>query len=79
MALDVKNAFGQVASRKFDVQRPKEDKSGLTTIDVNQGANGQLQGTPRGNQPMQPARPGAPPIVPGAQLPPGHPAIPQGQ
>jgi NADH-quinone oxidoreductase subunit L len=79
VALDVKNAFGQVASRNFDVQRPKEDKSGLTTIDVNQGSNGQLQGTPRGNQPMQPARPGAPPIMPGAQLPPGHPAIPQGQ
>jgi NADH-quinone oxidoreductase subunit L len=79
VALEVKNAFGQVASRKYDVQRPKEDKSGATTIDVTQGANGQLQGTPRGNQPPQPARPSAPPILPGAQLPPGHPAIPQGQ
>jgi hypothetical protein len=70
VALEVKNAFGQVASNKFDVTRPKEDKSGVTTVDVTQGSNGQLQGTPR---------PGGPPILPGTQLPPGHPAIPQGQ
>jgi NADH-quinone oxidoreductase subunit L len=70
VALEVKNAFGQVASHKFDVTRPKEDKSGVTTVDVTQGSNGQLQGTPR---------PGGPPILPGTQLPPGHPAIPQGQ
>jgi len=76
VALSVKNAFGQVASRKFEVKRPREDKSGVT--EVAQGANGQPQGTPRGNQPQQPARPSAPPIPAGAQLPPGHPAI-QGQ
>jgi hypothetical protein len=68
--LEVKNAFGQVAERDFELSRPKEDKSGLTTIDVNRGANGQLQGTPR-----PAAKPGgqAPPIQPGMQLPPGHP------
>jgi NADH-quinone oxidoreductase subunit L len=76
VSLEVKNAFGQVATRKFELTRPKPDKSGLTTIDVTQGANGQLQGTPR---PSQPGRPNAPPILPGAQLPAGHPAIPQGE
>ncbi len=78
--LEVKNAFGQIAKHKFHLSRPRPDKSGATTIDVTQGANGQLQGTPRpGNQPSQPGRPSAPPILPGAQLPPGHPAIPQGE
>ena len=74
VVLEVKNAFGQVAKRKFDLQRPKVDMSGV--IDVTQGANGQLQGTPRPAQ--QPGRPAAPPILPGAQLPAGHPALPQG-
>jgi NADH-quinone oxidoreductase subunit L len=79
VSLEVKNAFGQVATRKFDLKRPRPDKSGVTTIDVTQGANGQLQGTPRAgnNGQPQPGRP-APAIMPGAQLPPGHPAI-QGQ
>ncbi len=76
VSLEVKNAFGQVATRKFELTRPKPDKSGLTTIDVTQGANGQLPGTPR---PSQPGRPSAPPILPGAQLPAGHPAIRQGE
>ena len=74
VVLEVKNAFGQVAKRKFGLQRPKVDLSGV--IDVTQGANGQLQGTPRPAQ--QPGRPAAPPILPGAQLPAGHPALPQG-
>jgi hypothetical protein len=74
VVLEVKNAFGQVAKRKFDLQRPKVDMTGV--IDVTQGANGQLQGTPRPAQ--QPGRPAAPPIPPGAQLPAGHPALPQG-
>jgi NADH-quinone oxidoreductase subunit L len=76
VVLEVKNAFGQVATRKFDVLRPKVDMTGI--IDVTQGANGQLQGTPRPAQPQQPGRPAAPPILPGAQLPAGHPALPQG-
>jgi NADH-quinone oxidoreductase subunit L len=79
VALEVKNAFGQVAKRSFEVARPRVDMSGLTTIDVTQGANGRLQGTPRPPQPSQPGRPNAPPIMPGAQLPAGHPAIPQGE
>jgi NADH-quinone oxidoreductase subunit L len=74
VSLEVKNAFGQVAKRKFDVSRPKPDLSGVTTVDVNQDANGRLQGTVR----PQPGRQ-APPILPGAQLPAGHPALPQGQ
>jgi NADH-quinone oxidoreductase subunit L len=69
VTLEVKNAFGQVAERQFELARPKEDKSGLTTIDVSRGANGQLRGNPRPGQ--------APPIQPGA-LPPGHPVVPQG-
>ena len=73
--LEVRNAFGQVAKRRFELERPKVDLSGVTTIDVQQGANGQLQGTPR---PSQPGRPSAPAILPGAQMPAGHPAIPQG-
>jgi NADH-quinone oxidoreductase subunit L len=78
--LEVKNAFGQVAQRKFELTRPKVDKSGFTTIDVNQRADGQLQGTPRpAGQPPQPGRPNGPPILPGAKLPPGHPAVPQGE
>jgi NADH-quinone oxidoreductase subunit L len=77
--LEVMNAFGQVAKRKFELSRPKVDLSGLTTIDVNQGADGKLQGTPRAPQAPQPGRPNAPPIMPGAQLPAGHPAIPRGQ
>jgi NADH-quinone oxidoreductase subunit L len=75
--LEVKNAFGQVAERKFELSRPKEDKSALTTIDVTRGANGQLQGSPRPIGKPQPGQ--AAPIQPGAQLPAGHPAIPQGQ
>jgi NADH-quinone oxidoreductase subunit L len=83
VGLQVKSAFGQRAVRTFDVVRPKPDRSGLTTIDVRQGADGRLQGTPRapgqprppGGQPFQPGR-GAPPIMPGAQMPAGHPAIP---
>jgi NADH-quinone oxidoreductase subunit L len=59
--LEVKNAFGQVATRSFELARPKPDKSGLSD---------------RAPEQPQPARPGAPP--PGNQLPPGHPAIPQG-
>jgi NADH-quinone oxidoreductase subunit L len=59
--LEVKNAFGQVATRSFELARPKPDKSGLSD---------------RAPEQLQPARPGAPP--PGNQLPPGHPAIPQG-
>jgi NADH-quinone oxidoreductase subunit L len=77
VSLEVKNAFGQVAKRKFELQRPKVDMSGV--IDVTRGANGQLQGTPRPPQPSQPGRPNAPPILPGAQLPAGHPAVPQGE
>jgi len=76
--LEVRNAFGQVAKRDFELSRPKVDLSGVTTIDVQQGANGQLQGTPR-QKPSQPGRPNAPAIPPGAQLPAGHPAIPKGQ
>jgi hypothetical protein len=83
VGLEVKNAFGQVATHKFALKRPKPDMSGLTTIDVQRGANGQLQGTPRpGGALGMPVRPGAlqaPPIPQGAKLPPGHPAIPQGQ
>ena len=71
--LEVKNAFGQVAKRSFELSRPKPDKSGLTTIDVTQGANGQLQGRPR----PQPGS--APTLPPGAKMPAGHPAIPQGE
>jgi NADH-quinone oxidoreductase subunit L len=77
VSLEVKNAFGQVAKRKFELQRPKVDMSGV--IDVTRGANGQLQGTPRPQQPSQPGRPNAPPILPGSQVPAGHPAIPQGE
>jgi NADH-quinone oxidoreductase subunit L len=65
--LEVKSAFGQIAKRSFELARPKADKSGLGV-----DANGQLREQP------QPARPGAPPPAPGNQLPPGHPAIPQG-
>jgi NADH-quinone oxidoreductase subunit L len=81
VSLEVKSAFGQVAKRKFELARPKPDRSGMTTIDVTQGANGQLQGTPRPGNPSQPGRPanGAPPIMPGTKLPAGHPAIPQGE
>jgi NADH-quinone oxidoreductase subunit L len=74
VALQVKNAFGQTSVRTFELKRPKEDKSGLTTIDVTQGADGRLKGTPR--QPNQPGRPVAPAIPPGAKVPAGHPAIP---
>ncbi|HYQ15160.1 MAG TPA: hypothetical protein VEQ58_05375, partial [Polyangiaceae bacterium] len=63
--LEVKNAFGQVAKRSFELSRPRTDKSGLT-IDAASLPN------------TQPARPAAPP-APGNQLPPGHPAIPQGK
>ncbi len=75
--LEVKNAFGQVAKRRFELSRPKVDMSGI--IDVTQGANGQLQGTPRPKQPSQPGRPNAPAILPGVQLPAGHPALPKGE
>ena len=77
----MKNAFGQRAVKTFTLERPTPDKSGLTTIDVTQGANGRLQGTPRapggqpGSAPFQPGR-AAPPLVPGAKMPAGHPAIP---
>ena len=74
VSLEVKNAFGQIAKRKFELARPKVDMSGV--VDVTQDANGQLQGSP---QPPQPGRPSAPPILPGTQLPAGHPAIPRGQ
>jgi NADH-quinone oxidoreductase subunit L len=78
VGLEVKNAFGQLATRTFKLERPKPDRSGLsTTIDVTQGADGKLQGVPRGpsgNQ--QPGRPNAPVLVPGAKLPAGHPALP---
>jgi NADH-quinone oxidoreductase subunit L len=77
VSLEVKNAFGQVAKRKFELQRPKVDMTGI--VDVTQGANGRLQGTPRPQQPSQPGRPSAPPILPGSQLPAGHPAVPQGE
>jgi NADH-quinone oxidoreductase subunit L len=72
--LEVKNAFGQVATRKFELTRPRVDLSDPTTIDVTRAPNGQLQRTPR---PAQPGRP-APALPSGVQLPPGHPAIPQG-
>jgi NADH-quinone oxidoreductase subunit L len=81
VALEVKNAFGQRAVKTFTLERPKPDKSGLKTIDVRQGADGRLQGTPRapggqpGSAPFQPGR-NAPPLIPGAQMPAGHPAIP---
>jgi len=82
--LEVKNAFGRVATREFELKRPKPDKSGATTIDVSQGAGGKLKGNVRqpgqpGSQPGQPARPSAPAIMPGAKLPAGHPAVPQGE
>ncbi len=69
VSLEVKNAFGQVAKRKFELSRPKPDLSGA----------GPGQPTAVG-RPVPPSQPGrqAPPIMPGAQLPPGHPAI-QGQ
>jgi NADH-quinone oxidoreductase subunit L len=59
--LEVKNAFGQIAKRSFELSRPKVDKS-APTVD--------------GGSPVQPqpSRPVAP-----SQLPPGHPAIPQGK
>jgi NADH-quinone oxidoreductase subunit L len=97
VALEVKNAFGQRAVKTFELKRPKPDRSGLgpsTTIDVTQGADGKLKGTPRapggaavgrpgaqpGRPPGQPGgQPGmrqAPPIMPGQQLPPGHPPMP---
>jgi NADH-quinone oxidoreductase subunit L len=71
VTLEVKNAFGRVAERKFELARPREDRSGMTTMDVTRGQNGQLQGRPR------PAG-GQAPIQPGTQLPPGHPVVPQG-
>ncbi len=80
VGLEVKNAFGRVATRTFELKRPKPDKSGLnTTIDVTQLPDGRLQGTqrPAGGQ-NQPGRP-APAIMPGAKMPAGHPAIPQGE
>jgi NADH-quinone oxidoreductase subunit L len=58
--LEVKNAFGQIAKRSFELSRPKVDKSGFA------GGGGQVQ-------PQQPR-----PVAPN-QLPPGHPAIPQGK
>jgi len=58
--LEVKNAFGQVATRTFELARPKPDRSGLT----GEAGAAQPQPSPR---PVQPN-----------QLPPHHPAIPQG-
>ena len=58
--LEVKNAFGQVATRSFTLSRPRADKSGLTG-----------EGSPAQPQPPRPVAP--------TQLPPGHPAIPQGK
>jgi NADH-quinone oxidoreductase subunit L len=83
VALEVKNAFGQRAVRTFELKRPKPDLSGATTtIDVTRGADGKPKGTPRapggaGARPGgQPGTRQAPPIMPGQQLPPGHPPMP---
>jgi NADH-quinone oxidoreductase subunit L len=76
VGLEVKNAFGRIATSSFELKRPKPDKSGLnTTIDVKQLPDGRLQGTPRPAGQNQPGRP-APAILPGAKLPAGHPALP---
>ena len=48
--LEVKNAFGRVASHDFAIERPKPDKSGAagdtSVIDVQREKNGKLQGIP---------------------------------
>jgi NADH-quinone oxidoreductase subunit L len=53
--VEVKNAFGRVATKEFPITRPKPDlsggpgrASGTTTIDVRQDPDGKLRGTPRG-------------------------------
>ncbi len=52
--LEVKNAFGRVDAKEYVVNRAKPDLSGLPlTIDVGQGADGQLRGDVR-------PQPGAP-------------------
>jgi NADH-quinone oxidoreductase subunit L len=48
--LQVRNAFGRVATKQFDLTRPKPDASrgGATALRVERGADGQLRGEPLG-------------------------------
>ena len=64
--LQVKNAFGRTAERSFDVERPKAElgSGGVTTIQVQRGADGKVRGLLPGQQPSRPQVPGQRPSRP---------------
>lgn len=59
--LQVKNAFGRIGERVYPVHHPKPDRSapGMTTIEVQRGADGRPVGVPQ-RAPGQPANTAAP-------------------